>query len=102
MIGNAIKDLREHIGRTGEKKEKLSQNEFGKYLGVEIATVQRYEKYGAPLHQLVTLTQLAAEHGRPELAEIFKEAAIGSVPAQVQTWIAQIQTAATVIKRKRA
>lgn len=76
----AIKDLREALG--------MSQNQFAVKIKKSYQSVQRYEQTKAPTgKELVPFLELARECKRYDLAIIFKQAAIDSVPEEVMRLI---------------
>ena len=80
-VMRAIVDLRNHMG--------LSQTMFAaNVLGKTLPTQQRYERLvPPPAAELVVLVAAARKAGRADLAEVFKAAAIATVPPEIQTLI---------------
>jgi hypothetical protein len=80
-IMKAIVDLREHL--------KMSQTTFAiNVLGKTLPTQQRYERVvPPPAPELAALVAVARQAGRIDLAEVFKQAAIETVPPELRELI---------------
>lgn len=79
----AIRELREYTGK--------SQTDFARvYFQKTLSTQQRYEGIRPPPPKILAIfVKIARENGRSDLADIFKAAAIESVPQELRNLIAE-------------